>query len=101
MIAVLSKSTKMVLIFLFHFPAPLRNELPDEHVFHSQRASKDENCSELFQIQFEGISFLRAFVFVQNVNSRKLLARSGYPYYYRIQVSYILFKRYLYSWQHP
>ena len=33
MMAVLSKSTKMVLNFFFHFPAPLRNELPEERVY--------------------------------------------------------------------
>ena len=69
-------------------------------IFHSRWASKGENYSELFQIQLEDISFLKAFVFKQHVNSRKLLVRSGYPYH-RMQVSYILFKRYLYSWQHP
>ena len=30
--AVFSKSTKMLSIFFFQFPAPLRNELPEEYV---------------------------------------------------------------------
>lgn len=50
-------------------------------MFHSRRASKGENYSELFQIQLEDISFLKAFVFKRHVNSRKLLVRSGYPYH--------------------